>query len=355
MTAKRAFITGITGQDGSYLAEFLLAKGYEVCGIVRRSSTITKTRLEHLYSEPQLGFSRLRLEYGDMADGVSLRRLLSQVQPDEIYNLAAQSHVRVSFDQPEYTCDVTGMGVLRLLEAMRDYITTSGKDVRFYQASSSEMFGAAPPPQTEETPFHPRSPYAIAKVAGFWHTVNMREAYGLHSSNGILFNHESERRGENFVTRKITRAATRIKVGLQQKLYLGNLNARRDWGYAKDYVEAMWLMLQQDQPADYVIATGQSHSVKEFLDAVFSLLDLDWPDHVEIDPYYCRPAEVDYLMGDSRKAHEKLGWMPKTSFGELVRIMTYHDLEVAEREAHSLKFGRGEMFEANPSPSRQSR
>jgi len=335
---KRALITGITGQDGSFLAELLLSKGYQVYGIVRRSSTIRKERLEHIYREPHEGGTDLLLEYGDLADGLSLRNLIGRIQPDEVYNLAAQSHVRVSFDQPEYTADVTGTGALRLLEAIRDYQNATGKRVRFYQASSSEMFGAAPPPQNERTPFHPRSPYAVAKVAAFWFTVNYREAYGLHASNGILFNHESERRGENFVTRKITRAAGRIKVGLQRKLYLGNLDARRDWGYARDYVEAMWRMLQQDQPDDYVIATGESHSVREFAEAVFSRLGLDWRDFVELDPYYERPAEVHHLCGDASKAARVLGWRPRTSFHELVAIMTDYDLELAEREAYALGF-----------------
>lgn len=338
MNRKRAFITGITGQDGSFLAELLLKKGYEVYGLVRRSSSITKQRIEHLYQEPHLPGTRLFLEYGDLADGSSLRRLLSRICPDEIYNLAAQSHVRVSFDQAEYTQDVGGVGVLRILEALRDYTDTTGKKVRFYQASSSEMFGSEPPPQNEQSRFHPRSPYAVAKVAGFWNTVNYREAYGLYACNGILFNHESERRGENFVTRKITRAAGRIKVGLQNKLYLGNLDAKRDWGYAKEYVEAMWLMLQQEEADDYVIATGKSHSVKQFLDATFKRLGLEWKDYVEIDPYYFRAAEAEHLLGDSTKAREKLGWNPKVGFEELVRIMTEYDLELAEREAHAQRF-----------------
>jgi GDPmannose 4,6-dehydratase len=338
MAAKKALITGITGQDGSYLAEFLLSKGYQVYGLVRRSSTITKARLEQIFHDPHVPGALMFLEYGDLAEGLALRSLLTRIQPDEIYNLAAQSHVRISFDQPEYTADVTGTGVLRILEAMRDYIHSTGKPVRFYQASSSEMFGAAPPRQNERTPFHPRSPYAIAKVAGFWFTVNQREAYGLFCCNGILFNHESERRGENFVTRKITRAAGRIKLGLQKKLYLGNLDARRDWGYALDYVEAMWLMLQQDQPHDYVIATGESHSVQEFLEASFAHLDLDWREYVEFDPEYCRPAEVNFLEGDASKARAELDWAPKTSFDELVRRMTDYDLILAEREAHALEF-----------------
>jgi len=335
---KKAIITGITGQDGSFLAELLLAKGYTVYGLVRRSSTVTKSRIDHIYQDPQMPGTKLFLEYGDMADGSSLRHLLSRVEPDEVYNLAAQSHVRVSFDQAEYTADATGLGVLRLLEALRDHMQVSGTGVRFYQASSSEMFGSAPPPQNEDTPFHPRSPYGVAKVFAFWQTVNYREAYGMHCSNGILFNHESERRGENFVTRKITRAAGRIKVGLQKKLYLGNLDAKRDWGYAKDYVEAMWRMLQQDRPDDYVVATGEAHSVREFLDGVFGILNLDWHDYVEVDPYYYRAAEVDFLQGDPAKARRKLEWTPKVTFNELALIMTKHDLELAQREAHAATF-----------------
>jgi GDPmannose 4,6-dehydratase len=338
MSERCALITGITGQDGSYLAEFLMQKGYQVYGMVRRSSSAEKTRIEHLYQDPHLSKSQLFLEYGDLADGSSIRHLISKIQPDEIYNLAAQSHVRVSFDQAEYTFDVTGTGLLRLLEAVRDYSINSRKDVRFYQASSSEMFGSSPPPQNEQTPFRPRSPYAVAKLAAYWHVVNYREAYKLHCSNGILFNHESERRGENFVTRKITRAAGRIKAGLQKKLYLGNLDAKRDWGYAKDYVEAMWLMLQQDMPDDYVIATGQSHSVRELLIGVFSYLNLEWHEYVEIDPYYLRPSEVDSLLGDAAKAKSRLDWKPKVGFEELIKIMTDYDLDLAEREAHALKY-----------------
>jgi GDPmannose 4,6-dehydratase len=335
-TRKKALITGITGQDGSYLAEFLLAKGYEVVGIVRRSSSISRTRIDHLvdgrHDYP------LRLEYGDLADSSSLRHVMTKVKPDEVYNLAAQSHVRISFDQPEYTADVTALGVLRVLEAIRDYNVATGHKIRFYQASSSEMFGAAPPPQSEKTPFHPRSPYAVAKVAGFWQTVNYRESYAMHASNGILFNHESERRGENFVTRKITRAAGRIKVGLQKELFLGNLDAKRDWGHARDYVEAMWLMLQQPEPDDYVVSTGESYSVRQFLDEVFGHLALDWHDFVKIDPRFYRPAEVDYLLGDCSKAKARLGWTPKITFRELARLMTAHDLELAEREAHAASF-----------------
>ncbi len=334
--SKKALITGITGQDGSYLAELLLDKGYEVVGIVRRSSSIARSRVDHIM-ETHAG-KPLRLEYGDLADSSSLRHVMTKVKPDEVYNLAAQSHVRISFDQPEYTADVTALGVLRLLEAIRDYTVATGQKVRFYQASSSEMFGAAPPPQGERTPFHPRSPYAVAKVAGYWQTINYRESYGMHASNGILFNHESERRGENFVTRKITRAAGRIKAGLQKELFMGNLDARRDWGHARDYVEAMWLMLQQEQPDDYVVATGEAHSVAEFLDEVFGLLDLDWHEYVKIDPRFFRPAEVDYLLGDASKARARLGWKPRITFKELARIMTEYDLELAEREAHAASF-----------------
>ncbi len=335
--SKKALITGITGQDGSYLAELLLDKGYEVTGIVRRSSSIARSRIDHVV-EMRPG-APLRLEYGDLADSSSLRHVMTKIKPDEVYNLAAQSHVRISFDQPEYTADVTALGVLRMLEAIRDYTVATGHQVRFYQASSSEMFGAASPPQGEKTPFHPRSPYAVAKVAGFWQTVNYREAYGMHASNGILFNHESERRGENFVTRKITRAAGRIKVGLQNELFLGNLDAKRDWGHARDYVEAMWLMLQQEQPDDYVVATGEAYSVAQFLDEVFGILNLDWHDHVKIDPRFYRPAEVDYLLGDASKARAKLGWKPRITFKELARVMTDYDLELAEREAHAASFG----------------
>ncbi|WP_117237362.1 GDP-mannose 4,6-dehydratase [Thermus sediminis] len=329
---KRALITGITGQDGSYLAEFLLAKGYEVHGIIRRSSVFNTSRIDHLYRDPHEPGAQLFLHYGDLTDGTGLRRILEKVQPDEIYNLGAQSHVKVSFEQPEYTADVVALGTLRLLEAVRDYAQTWGRQVRFYQAGSSEMFGAAPPPQNEKTPFYPRSPYAVSKVAAYWYAVNYREAYGLFIANGILFNHESERRGETFVTRKITRAAGRIKMGLQKKLYLGNLEAKRDWGYAPDYVEAMWLMLQQPEPDDYVVATGEAHSVREFLEEAFGLLGLDPSAHVEIDPRYFRPTEVDFLLGDASKARERLGWQPKVTFKELVRRMVEHDLELAKQE-----------------------
>ncbi|MGE5481387.1 MAG: GDP-mannose 4,6-dehydratase [Bacteroidota bacterium] len=328
----KALITGITGQDGSYLAEMLLERGYEVHGIVRRASTFNTDRIDHLYLDPHEQGVRLFLHYGDLLDGSSLRSILTRVQPDEVYNLGAQSHVRVSFDEPEYTADVGALGVLRLLEAVRDYQVKAGKQVRYYQASSSEMFGASPPPQSERTPFYPRSPYAVAKVYAYWQTVNYREAYGLFACNGILFNHESERRGETFVTRKITRAATRIKLGLQDVLYVGNLDAKRDWGYAPDYVEAMWLMLQQDKPDDYVIATGEMHSVREFVERVFDLLKLDWREYVRIDPRYFRPTEVEALCGDASKARERLGWAPKVTFDELIHRMVEHDLELAERE-----------------------
>ncbi len=325
---RRAFITGITGQDGSYLVEFLLAKGYEVWGLIRRSSSFNTGRIDHLYLDPHEQ-PRLRLVYGDMTDGSNLASLIAEIKPDEVYNLAAQSHVRVSFDQPIYSVNVVGLGTLRLLEAIR----SCGLPVRFYQASSSEMYGkVVETPQTEKTPFYPRSPYACAKVYGFWQTVNYREAYGLFGCNGILFNHESPRRGETFVTRKITRAATRIKCGLQDKLYLGNLDAKRDWGFAGDYVEAMWRMLQQDKPDDYVIATGQTHSVREFLDEVFGYLDLDWHQYVEIDPRYFRPTEVDLLLGDANKARECLGWEPKVGLGDLARMMVDADMDLARRE-----------------------
>lgn len=327
--AKKALITGITGQDGSYLAELLLGKGYEVHGIVRRSSTFNRGRLDDIYSDPQLEKTRLFLHYGDLGESGSLSRLLARIQPDEIYNLGAQSHVRISFDTPEYTMDVTATGTLRLLEAIRE----SGLRPRFYQASSSEMYGKVQQvPQSEETPFHPRSPYAVAKVCAYWATVNYREAYGLHASNGILFNHESPRRGEGFVTRKITRAVAHIQAGLQDKLYLGNLDAKRDWGYAKEYVDVMWLMLQQEAPDDYVVATGETHSVREFLEESFGLAGLDWQKYVEYDPRYVRPSEVDLLIGDGRKVQRKLGWKPKTTFKDLVRLMV--EADIALLKAH---------------------
>ncbi len=328
---KKALISGITGQDGSFLAEFLIAKGYEVHGIVRRASTFNTGRLDPIYADPHERGVSLFLHYGDVTDGAGFRRILEKSQPDEIYNLAAQSHVRVSFDQAEYTADVVATGTLRLLEALRDHVA-GGKQVRFYQAGSSEMFGAAKPPQTESTRFYPRSPYAASKVAAHWYAVNYREAYGLFICNGILFNHESRRRGETFVTRKITRALARIKLGLQSKLFLGNLESKRDWGYAGDYVEAMWLMLQQPSPDDYVVATDESHSVREFLDLAGSYCDLDWKKCVETDPRYFRPTEVDYLLGDSTKARTKLGWKPRVGFEELIRMMVESDLELARQE-----------------------
>ncbi len=331
-SSPRALITGITGQDGSYLARLLLAKGYEVHGIMRRASSFNTQRIDDLYQDPHLPSARLFLHYGDLSDGTGLRRIFEKVRPDEVYNLAAQSHVRVSFDQPEYTADVVALGTLRLLEVLRDYSATTGRAVRFYQAGSSEMFGASPPPQNERTPFRPRSPYAASKVAAYWYAVNYREAYGLYIANGILFNHESPQRGETFVTRKITRAVGRIVHGLQEKLYLGNLDARRDWGYAGDYVEAMWLMLQQPEPDDYVIATGESHSVRDFLDEAFGYVGLDWRKYVEQDPRYLRPTEVAHLQGDAAKAREKLGWRPRVGFRELVRMMVEHDLELARQE-----------------------
>jgi len=329
---KKALISGITGQDGSFLAEFLLAKGYEVHGIVRRASTFNTERLDSIYSDPHEQGAKLYLHYGDVTDGSGLRHVLEDVQPLEIYNLAAQSHVRVSFDQPEYTADVVATGTLRLLEVVRDYVENTGREVRLYQAGSSEMFGAAAPPQSETTPFYPRSPYAASKVAAHWYALNYREAYGLFVCNGILFNHESERRGETFVTRKITRGLTRIKLGLQTKLFLGNLDARRDWGYAADYVEAMWMMLQAGEPDDYVVATGESHSVREFLETAAECCGLDWSKVVESDPRYLRPTEVNHLMGDSSKIRTRLGWRPRVGFQDLVRIMIEHDLELARQE-----------------------
>jgi GDPmannose 4,6-dehydratase len=321
--SKRALITGITGQDGSYLAELLLSKGYEVHGIIRRASTFNTGRLDHIYSDPHQSGARLKLHYGDLSDASGLARLMARIEPQEIYNLAAQSHVRVSFDCPEYTTDITATGAVRLLEAIRE----TGIKPRFYQASSSEMFGLVQAvPQTETTPFYPRSPYACAKVYAHWITVNYRESYGLHASSGILFNHESPRRGETFVTRKITRAVAQIVCGLQEKLFLGNLDAKRDWGYAKEYVEAMWLMLQQDGPDDYVIATNETHSVKEFLEVAFQHVGLDWQKYVEIDPKYFRPAEVDLLIGDASKAKKKLGWAPRTKFEELAKLMVDEDV-----------------------------
>lgn len=325
---KKALVTGITGQDGSYLAELLLKKDYQVWGIIRRSSSFHTGRIDHLYKDPHEQ-PPLKLIYGDLTDGSNLATIMSEVEPDEVYNLGAQSHVRVSFDTPIYTADTNGLGVLRLLEAIR----AMEKPAKFYQASSSEMYGKVmETPQTEKTPFYPRSPYGCAKAYGFWQTVNYREAYGLFACNGILFNHESPRRGETFVTRKITRAAARIKLGLQDKLHLGNLDANRDWGFAGDYVEAMWLMLQQAEPDDYIIATGQSHSVREFVAEVFGYLDLDWEKYVEIDERYFRPSEVEYLEGDASKAKKVLKWEPKVTFKELARMMTDADMKIARRE-----------------------
>jgi len=327
---RRALVTGITGQDGSYLAELLLQKGYDVWGVIRRSSSFNTERIDHIYQDQHDSDVRLRLVYGDLNDASSLNRILRDVDPHEVYNLGAQSHVRVSFDIPEYTAEVTALGAVRLLEAIRE----AGQSPRFYQASSSELYGRAREvPQTETTPFYPRSPYAAAKAYAFHITRNYREAWGMFACNGILFNHESPRRGETFVTRKITRAATRIKFGLQDKLFLGNLDARRDWGFAGDYVEAMWLMLQADEPEDYVVATGVQRSVRDFLAAAFGRLELDWNDYVELDSRYIRPAEVDLLVGDPSRAREKLGWEPKVGFDELVSMMIDHDLELARAEA----------------------
>ena len=334
--AKIALITGVTGQDGSYLAELLLTKGYQVHGIVRRTSSFATGRIDHLRKGFAPGSDGLQLHYGDLGDGTGLRRIIEQVRPDEVYNLAAQSHVRISFDQPEYTADVVGLGTLRLLEALRDHNHRHGRSARLYQAGSSEMFGkVAEIPQRETTPFHPRSPYACAKVYAHEQTVNYREAYGLFACNGILFNHESPRRGENFVTRKITRSAGRIKLGMQSRLALGNLEAKRDWGFAGDYVEAMWMMLQQERPDDYVIATGETHPVQEFLDVAFDRLSLDWKKYVEIDPRFFRPSEVDILIGDSAKARRALEWAPRVSFAELTAMMVDSDLELARRELKS--------------------
>lgn len=325
-------ITGITGQDGSYLTELLLDKGYEVHGLVRRASVFNTDRIDHLYRDPHDPEARMFLHYGDFTDAAGLRRVVQRILPDEVYNLGAQSHVKVSFEQPEYTGNVDGLGTLRLLEAVRDVQEASGQQVKFYQAGTSEMFGSAPSPQSEATPFYPRSPYAAAKVYAYWMTVNYREAYDLFAVNGILFNHESERRGETFLTRKVTRAATRIKLGLQEKLFLGNLDAKRDWGHAEDYVAAMWLMLQQERPEDLVIATGETCSVREFVEKVFGLLDLGWEEHVEIDPRYFRPTEVEVLQGDATRARERLDWEPRVEIDELVRRMVDFDLELARQE-----------------------
>jgi GDPmannose 4,6-dehydratase len=326
--SKTALITGVTGQDGSYLAELLLSKGYEVHGLIRRASTFNTQRLDPIYRDPHESGVHFLMHYGDLSDSGSLVNLIRNLEPDEIYHLGAQSHVKVSFDIPEYTADATGMGTMRMLEAIR----ASGVETRFYQASSSEMFGSASPPQSEDTPFHPRSPYGVSKVFAYWAAVNYRESYGMHATNGILFNHESERRGETFVTRKITRAVARIKAGIQQKLFLGNLDSKRDWGYAPEYVEAMWMMVQHDEPLDLVIATGEAHSVREFCEVAFARADLDWEKHVEVDPNYYRPAEVDYLLGDATKAKELLGWEAKVKFDELARIMVDADIQLLDDE-----------------------
>ncbi|HSJ28842.1 MAG TPA: GDP-mannose 4,6-dehydratase [Acidimicrobiia bacterium] len=345
---RRAVISGITGQDGSYLAEFLLERGYEVHGVVRRSSTFSTERIDHLYADPHNPDVRLFLHYGDLLDAGSLARMLRAIDPDEVYNLGAQSHVAVSFEQPVYTADVVAVGAMRMLEAVR----MLDRPVRFYQASSSEMYGkVVETPQTETTPFHPRSPYAVAKVYAFWQTVNYRESYGMFAANGILFNHESPRRGETFVTRKITRAATRIALGLQEVLYLGNLDAERDWGFAGDYVEAMWLMLQQETPDDYVVATGERHSVRQFLDCAFSKVGLDYRDHVDVDPKYLRPAEVDLLQGDPTKARVELGWEPTVDFDGLVSMMVESDLRLAEREKALVDAG---LLPADAFPRRET-
>ncbi|ASC70976.1 GDP-mannose 4,6-dehydratase [Halomicronema hongdechloris C2206] len=344
MDTKRALITGITGQDGSYLAELLLEQGYEVHGIIRRTSTFNTDRIDHIYVDPHNEAARIFLHYGDLTDGTTLRRILEEVKPHEVYNLGAQSHVRVSFDSPEYTVDSVAMGTLRVLEAIRDYQHRTGIQVRFYQAGSSEMFGKVQEiPQKETTPFYPRSPYACAKVYGYWQTLNYREAYDLFACNGILFNHESPRRGETFVTRKITRAVARIVAGQQRKLYLGNLDAKRDWGYAKDYVKAMWLMLQQDTADDYVIATGETHSIREFLDIAFQHVNLDWQDYVEFDPRYLRPAEVELLIGDPAKAQRQLHWEPTVTFEGLVKLMVDADLEAVGISPTSNGNGNGDI------------
>ncbi len=340
MNPKRALITGITGQDGSYLAELLLAKGYDVHGLIRRSSSFNTGRLDAIYQDPHDAGTRLHLHYADMTDANCLSKLVGGIKPTEVYNLAAQSHVRVSFDEPIYTADATGVGSLKLLEAVRDFQDSSGYQIRYYQASSSEMYGkVVETPQTESTPFYPRSPYGVAKVYAHWITVNYRESYNMHASCGILFNHESPRRGETFVTRKITRAVGRIKCGLQKKLYLGNLDAKRDWGFAGDYVEMMWRMLQQDQPDDYVVATGQTHSVQEFCEKAFARVDLDYNDFVEMDSRYLRPSEVDLLLGDPSKAKQKMDWEPKVSFDELISMMVDADIELAHREQALIKAG----------------
>jgi GDPmannose 4,6-dehydratase len=328
MTSRRALITGVTGQDGSYLAELLLVKGYEVHGLIRRASSFNTQRLDPIYRDPHESGVRFFMHYGDLSDSGSLVNLIRELEPHEIYHLGAQSHVRVSFDIPEYTADATGMGTVRILEAVR----ASGVETRFYQAGSSEMFGSTPPPQSEETPFYPRSPYGVAKVFAHWMTINYREAHGLFAANGILMNHESPRRGETFVTRKITRAVARIKANMQDKLFLGNLDAKRDWGYAPEYVEAMWMMLQHDEPSDLVIATGESHTVREFAELAFDHAGLDWNDYVELDPRYYRPTEIDHLQGDPSKAKRVLGWEPRITFQDLVRIMVDADVQLLDDE-----------------------
>jgi GDPmannose 4,6-dehydratase len=336
---KKALITGITGQDGSYLAELLLDKGYEVHGIIRRCSTFNTDRIDGLYRDPHDPEARLFLHYGDLSDGTSLRRIVDSVAPDEIYNLGAQSHVMVSFQQPEYTADITATGTLRLLECIRDYTSSTGRSARVYQAGSSEMFGSSPPPQCETTRFHPRSPYGVSKVAAFHYAVNYRESYGLFICNGILFNHESPRRGETFVTRKISRAVGRIRCGLQDKLFLGNMGAKRDWGFAGDFADAMWRMLQQPEPDDFVVATGVAHSVGEFCEAAFGHAGLNWRDHVRVDPRYLRPAEVNHLCGDAGRARAALGWQPRVEFDALVKMMVDHDSELAQQELTLRKAG----------------
>jgi GDPmannose 4,6-dehydratase len=348
--ARTALITGITGQDGSYLTELLLARGYRVHGLVRRASLFNTDRLDHLYQDPHESDRRLFLHYADLLDAGTLRRVLGAADPDEIYHLGAQSHVKVSFDEPAYTADTIALGTLRLLEAVRDHSLSTGRPVRMYNAGSSEMYGSAPAQQREDTPFQPRSPYAVSKVAAHWYAVNYREAYGLFVCNGILFNHESPRRGETFVSRKVTRAAARIKLGLQRRLYLGNLEARRDWGFAGDYVEAMWRMLQRDEPADYVVATGASHTVRDLVETAFRLVELDWKEHVEIDPRYFRPTEVDHLEGDASKARRDFGWAPQVGFEELIRMMVEHDLELAARERTLRDHGHAAVLRGNASP-----
>jgi GDPmannose 4,6-dehydratase len=330
--SKSALITGITGQDGSYLSELLLSKGYTVHGLIRRTSSFNTSRIDHIYTDPHEMGRRLILHYGDLSDPTGLRRVIETAKPDEVYNLGAQSHVKVSFENPEYTADADATGTLRLLDCVRDHVEHTGRQVRFYQAGSSEMFGAATPPQDERTPFYPRSPYAVSKVAAYWYALNYREAYNLFVTNGILFNHESPRRGETFVTRKITRALGRILAGLQDKVYLGNLDAKRDWGFAADYVRAMWLMLQHHEPGDFVVATGEAHSIREFLQEAFSYVGLEWEDYVVVDPRYFRPTEVDYLLGNPAKARAAFNWEPSVTFKQLVHMMVDHDVRLGEED-----------------------